>query len=103
MPQTQGRLWIRLMNHHKVIRDLTVPCAHGEVERVLMETLPKLDLSQPMWLDRHRLDWEQYGLCTFRPEHFLEPVPFERMTLTYIPDENEKGRPARRRNPLEDA
>ena len=100
----EGRLWVRFMNHHRVIRDATVPCTHDTVEEALVTLLPKLDLSQPMWLDRHRADWEQYGMCTFKPEHFIEPVDFEAMMITYLPSEAEKqSMPPRRRNPLEDA
>lgn len=100
----QGRLWVRFMNHHRVIRDATVPCTHDTVEDALLKLLPTLDLSQPMWLDRHRADWEQYGMCTFKPEHFIEPVDFDVMTLTYLQSDAEKrSRPPRPRNPLEDA
>ena len=103
MPQSDGQLWIRLWKHHKVTGQYTVPCHQQSAQEVLLEALPKLDLPQPMWLPRHESDWEQFRLCTFRPEHFVEAVPFEQMTLSYIPAENEQGRPPRRRNPLEDA
>lgn len=99
---TNGRLWVRLMKKHRVEKDATVPCTRDDPEEALRELLPKLDLSQPVWLARHRADWEEYALTVFKPEHFMEPVWFDRMEISYIFPEDEK-KPGRRRNPLEDA
>ena len=96
-----GRLWVRLMKRHRVERDAMIPCQHEDVEEALRELLPKLDLSQPMWLPRHRQDWEEYSLTRFRPEHFVEPVSFDYMEISYIFPEDEK-KSARRRNILQD-
>ena len=54
-----GRLWVRLMKRHRVERDAIAPCTRDDPEAALRELLPRLDLSQPMWLPRHRADWEQ--------------------------------------------
>ena len=45
-----GRLWVRLMKRHRVERDATVPCTRDDPEAALRELLPRLDLSQPVWL-----------------------------------------------------
>lgn len=96
-----GRLWVRLMKHHRVERSETIPCRAEDAEEALRELLPKMDLSQPVWLERHRLDWEQYAMTRFLPEHFLESVPFDSMEISYIAPEG-AGKPPRKRNPLED-
>lgn len=96
-----GRLWVRLMKRHRVEHDAMIPCQHDDVEEALRELLPKLDLSQPMWLPRHRQDWEEYSLTRFRPEHFVESVNFDYMEISYIFPEDEK-KSARRRSILED-
>ena len=97
-----GRLWVRLMKRHRVERDATVPCTRDDPEAALRELLPQLDLSQPMWLARHRADWNAYALARFMPEHFVESVPFDYMEISYIFPEDEK-KPARPRNPSWDA
>ena len=66
------------------------------------ELLPKLDLSQPVWLPRHRADWDEYALTRFLPEHFMEAVPFDYMEISYIFPEDEK-KAARPRDPRWDA
>jgi len=96
-----GRIWVRLVKRHRVERDAVHPCEKDQVEEGLRELLPKLDLSQPMWMPRHRADWEEYSLTRFKPEHFVETVDFDYMELSYIFPEDEK-KPARRRHMLED-
>ena len=71
-------------------------------EEALRELLPRLDLSQPVWLPRHRADWEEYALTRFLPEHFMEAVPFDFMEISYIFPEDEK-KAARPRDPRWDA
>lgn len=96
-----GRLWVKLIRHHKVEKDALMECDRKNVEEALREMLPKLDLSQPVWLERHRMDWEEYAMTRFLPEHFLESVPFDSMEISYIAPEG-VGKPARKRNILED-
>lgn len=95
-----GRLWVRLMKRHRVERDAIIECQHEDAEEALRELLPKLDLSQPMWLPRHHQDWEQYSLTRFLPEHFVESVNFDYMEVSFIFPEDEKK--SRRRHVLED-
>jgi len=96
-----GRLWVRLMKKHRVLRDAVYPCDKENAEEALRDLLPSLDLSQPMWLPRHRADWEEFSLTRFRPEHFVESVDFDYMEVSYIFPEDEKKQ-ARRRHVLED-
>lgn len=97
-----GRLWIRLLKKHRVAQDALIPCARNNPQDALREALPKMDLSQPLWLPRHQADWEEYALTRFRPEDFIEPVWFDSMEISYVYPENEEKQ-ARRRLPLEDA
>ena len=96
-----GRLWVRIIRHHRVERDALIECERDQAEEALRELLPTLDLSQPVWLERHRQDWEEYAMTRFLPEHFLESVPFDRMEISYIAPEG-AGKPMRKRNILED-
>lgn len=101
MSSQPGRIWVRLMKGHRVSRDAVQPCEKDEVEDALRDLLSRLDLSQPLWLPRHRADWDEYSLTRFKPEHFLESVDFDYMELSYIfPDDDKKT--SRRRHILED-
>ncbi len=99
-PQT-GRLWIRLVKKHRIAKDVLVPCTRETPQEALREALPKLDISQPLWLPRHQADWDEYALTRFRPEHFVDAVWFDSMEISYVYPEDEKKQ-ARRRSVLED-
>ena len=102
MPQAaNGRLWVRLMKKHRVERDALIDCTRNDPEEALRELLPRLDLSQPVWLPRHRADWEEYAMTRFTPAHFMESVWFDYMEISYIFPEDEK-KSGRKRHPLED-
>ena len=67
-----------------VERDALIECEHDGAEEALRELLPRLDISQPMWLPRHRQDWDEYSLTRFRPEHFVESVDFDYMEVSFL-------------------
>ena len=102
MGQAGGRLWIRLMKANKSQRDVTVPALRDEPEAALREALPPLDISQPMWLPRHRVDWEEYAFTRFLPEHFVDSVSFDRMEVSYLFPEGEDKPVRQKRSILED-
>ena len=90
MTNEKGRLWIRLMKGHRAARDLVLPCDRNEVTTALREAMHTLDLSMPVWLPQHQSDWDGFGLTRFLPDHFVEPVSFEKMEISYIAPEDEK-------------
>ena len=98
----QGRLWIRLMKANKCLRDVTVSAERDDPESAMRAALPTLDLSQPMWLPRHRLDWEEYAFTRFLPEHFVESISFDRMEISYVFPEGVEKPVRRNRSVLED-
>lgn len=100
--ETQGRLWIRLMKKHRVAKSMMIDCTRSDPEDALRRALPSLDLSQPLWLSRHYADWEEFSLTRFMPDHFVDHFPYDSMEISYIYPEDE-ARPARRRNPAEEA
>ena len=89
-----GRMWLRAVKGHRAARDLTVPCRRADPQGALREAMHTLDLGMPMWLPRQQADWVSFGLTRFLPEHFLEPVDFDRLEVSYIaPDEDKKPKP----------
>ena len=97
-----GQIWIRLMKANRCVAETTAPASRDEPEAALRETLPRMDISQPMWLPRHRADWETYAFTRFLAEHFVDAAPFDLMEVRFLyPDGVEK--PARlNRSILED-
>lgn len=86
-----GRLWVKQIRHNKIVRDLTVPCDRDDPTEAMREAMRDMDLSQPVWLDKHKRDWAQYALTRFLPAHFVERVPFDRLEIDFIaPDDAKK-------------
>jgi hypothetical protein len=86
----RGRLWVRLIRGHRAARDLTVPCLADDPLPALREAARALDLETPLWLPRHQADWTAFRLTRFTPEHFIQPVDFDRMEISYIAPEEER-------------
>lgn len=85
-----GQLWVRLCSRHRVLRDVVVPCTRDGARDALLEACRLLDLSRPLWLNRHDADWASFGLTRFLPEHFVDSVPFEYMEVSYVAPEDDK-------------
>lgn len=90
-----GRLWIKQVKRNKIILDRVLLCDRDDPTEAMREAMRDMDISQPVWLERHKRDWEQYALTRFLPEHFVDGVPFDRLEIEFIAPDDEK-KPARR-------
>ena len=77
-------LWFKIIRHHRIDRQATVPCGRGDPRTALLEACHELDLAEPIWLDKNGREWEEFGMTRFMPDAFFEQVPFERMEIEYI-------------------
>ena len=84
-------LWVKTIRHHRIDRQLTVPCTRSDPHEALREACRAMDLPQPVWLSRNEQDWEEFAQTRFLPEAFFEEIPFERLEIEYIdPDAPKK-------------
>lgn len=85
-----GRIWVREIKRNKILRDIVVPCENQDWEAALVVACRELDLAAPMVVQRHEKDFEEFRQLRFLPEHFLEPVSFDRMEVEYFDPEEKK-------------
>ena len=84
-------LWVRMIRHHRIDRQITVPCARAEAHAALQNACHELDLPEPIWLEKNEREWNDFGMTRFFPDAFFETVPFERLKIEYIdPDAPKK-------------
>ncbi len=85
-------LWLRTIRHHRMDRQHVEPLDFGaDPQEALEAACRKLDISRPLWLDKHTRDWEAFGQTRFLPDDFLESVDFERLEIEFIdPDAKKK-------------
>ena len=88
------RLWAKIIRKHRIERQATAPCAWEDAEDALTELCHEFDIPRPIWLNKHFREFEDFRRTQFLPEHFMEDVPFQRLEIEYL-DDDEKSRRSR--------
>ena len=91
-------LWVRTIRHHRTDLQTTVPCTRADARSALQEACRKLDLPDPLWLEKNEREWTEFGMTRFLPDAFFETVSFERMEIEYIDPDAPKKRSKDPRN-----
>ena len=92
------RLWARIMKKQRIARQATVECAWEGVDDALTELCRDFDIPRPLWLDKHRREFESFRRTRFLPEHFMEDVPFDRLEIEFLEDDAHSRRSSDPRN-----
>ena len=90
------RLWARIIKKHRIERQATYDCRYEDVEEALTELCREFDIPRPLWLDKHTREYAEFRRTQFLPEHFMEDVPFQRLEIEYLDDDDT---PRRSRDP----
>ena len=84
-------LWLRTIKHHRMDKQHVEPCTRDNPEMALEAACRQLDISRPIWLDKHTREWEEFGQTRLLPDDFLESVDFQRLEMEFIdPDAKKK-------------
>ena len=60
-------LWVRTIRHHRTELQTTVPCTRADARGALQEACRKLDLPDPLWLEKNEREWTEFGMTRFLP------------------------------------
>jgi hypothetical protein len=90
------RLWARIIKKHRIEKQATAECAWGDAEEALTELCHEFDIPRPLWLNKHCREFEEFRRTQFLPEHFMEDVPFQRLEIEFLEDDDS---PRRSRDP----
>lgn len=93
-----NRLWVKAIKRHRIIKNSDAPCEWGDEKDVLREILRDLDYPYPMWLEKHEKEFDSFRRTVFRPEHFIEDVPFDELEVEYLDETTEKRKSSDPRN-----
>lgn len=85
-------LWVRTIVHHRMDKQVVIPCTRDDPQDALEEACHQLDIAKPLWLDKNQREWEQFGQTRFLPDAFMERVGFERLEIEYIDPDAKKRR-----------
>ena len=93
-----ARIWIRVIKHHRIDKQTTVPCTWNTAQDDFNEALHALDIARPLWLNKHEGEFSEFRRTQFLPEHFMEDVPFERLEIEFLEDDAKSRRSRDPRN-----
>ena len=93
-----ARLWARIIVKQRISRQATVNVAFEDVDDALTELCGDFDIPKPLWLNKHEREYEEFRRTSFLPEHFMEEVPFQRLEIEYLEDDNRTRRSSDPRN-----
>ena len=92
------RLWARIIQKHRIARQDTAACDLTGVEDALTELCREFDIPRPIWLNKHYREFDEFHRTQFLPEHFMEEVPFQRLEIEFLEDEERSRRSSDPRN-----
>ena len=92
------RLWARIIKKHRIERQATADCAWEGAPDALTELCHEFDIPRPIWLNKHDREFEDFRRTQFLPEHFMEDVPFQRLEIEFLEDDDSPRRSSDPRN-----
>lgn len=90
------RLWAKIIKNEKIIESLDIYnneniSLNQKKKKCFEEICYKLDLSIPMWLDKHTKEFIDFKRAIFHPDDFIDDVDFDRLEIDLIDDGNSKN------------
>lgn len=92
------RLWARIIQKHRIVRQATAECTWDEAGDALTELCHEFDIPRPLWLNKHESEFAEFRRTQFLPEHFVEDVTFDRLEIEFLEDDAKSRRSSDPRN-----
>lgn len=89
------RLWAKKIKSNKISDSLVVKNNENispdeKREKCLKEICQKFDISVPVWLKTHDMEFSQFKTVTFYPHDFIDDVDFDKLEIELIDDGTNK-------------
>ena len=92
------RLWARIIRKHRIASQATRDCAFEDAQDALTELCREFDIPRPLWLAKHTREFDEFRRTSFLPEHFMEEVPFQKLEIEFLEDDDKSRRSSDPRN-----
>ncbi|HAQ39484.1 MAG TPA: hypothetical protein DCM73_00660 [Clostridiales bacterium] len=85
------KLWARKINKNHMTGSIVVKNKEDislseKRDKCLKEICQRLDISVPVWLKKHDLEFSQFKYVTFYPQDFVDEVDFDKLEVELIED-----------------
>lgn len=89
------RLWAKTILNNKTIKSIDVTnneniTLEEKRKKCFDEIFYKLDLSYPIYLDNHNVEFKQFNRVIFKKVDFVDEVDFDKLEIDLIDDGLEK-------------
>lgn len=90
------KLWAKKINKNHLTDSIVVKNKEDitpseKREKCLKEICQKLDISVPVWLKKHDLEFSQFKYVTFYPQDFIDEIDFDKLEVELIDDGNKSA------------
>ena len=77
------KIWGKVISNEKIVKSktVTVDTENTTFFDMLANLSHLLSIPTPVLLDKHVYDFNVFGICTFKPDDFIEEVVFDRFVL----------------------
>lgn len=91
------KLWAKQIKNNKIINSLVVNntdnISNDEKRKTCIDEIcKKFDLSVPIWLKKHDLEFSQFKYVTLYAEDFIDDIDFDKLEIELIQDEKDKNK-----------
>lgn len=91
------KLWAREIKKNHIINSIVVKnkedlSSSEKRDKCLKEICRKLDVSVPVWLKKHDLEFSQFKYVTFYPQDFIDEVDFDKLEVELLDDGKKPAR-----------
>lgn len=89
------KLWAKKIKHNKIISSITVKNDEDisfseKRDKCIKEICQKFDLSVPLWLEKHRIEFSEFKYVTFYEDDFMDDIDFDKLEIELIDDRKDK-------------
>lgn len=77
------KIWGKVISNEKIIKSKTVKVDTENTTffDMLAGLCQTINIPTPVLLDKHVYDFNVFGICTFKPDDFIEDVVFDRFVI----------------------
>lgn len=91
------KLWARKIKNNRIINSIVVKNKDNisldeKRKKCMDEICKKLDLSIPVWLKKHDIEFSQFKYVVLYPEDFIDEIDFDKLEIELIDDGNDKNK-----------
>ena len=86
------KLWAKKIRNNKIIAQMTIKnkeniSSDDKREKCIKEICKKFDLSVPLWLSKHEMEFSQFKYVNFHADDFMDEIDFDRLEIELINDD----------------